>query len=137
MQIQAGTLQQYTHVIAHMESALKDNKMSSIRNLLNAGKRLTGDEKEYLRKHDHELYQQAMAIEEEQRSFKRAMERCKTKDEVNNLYFAKTGLLADEATRAFKSSGSATSGKSKIQYISALAAAIREAYLDFKAEGKP
>ena len=126
-----------THpLLAHMENALKDNKMSSIKGLLSAGKRLTYEEKEYLRRHDPALYHQAVSIEEEQRSFRRAMERCKTKDEVHWLYFEKTAQYADETSRVFKSSMPIAAKKTQMQYVGARDAAMREAYLNFKSDGK-
>ena len=123
-------------LISHLQSSLHDNKMSSIKSLIGAGKRLTNEEKEYLRKHDPGLYSQALAIEDEQRSFKSSLNRCKTKDEANWLYFTKIGQYADETRRTYSGTASCAEKTSHMQFIGARAAATQETYRNFRADGK-
>lgn len=119
-------------LIEQMIKSGDDQKKSAIVALMNAGKRLTQSEKEYLRNHDPNLYHQAVTIEEEQRSFKMALQNCKTKDEANGLYFNKVCHFSNEMTHMAKSVPQGAA----LQFTAARSAAIGEAFKDFKAEGK-
>ena len=59
--------------------------MSSIRAKLNAGKRLSSSELQYLKKNDPETYQHVKAMEAERKAFEQRLRRCKTKEEVQRL----------------------------------------------------
>lgn len=59
--------------------------MSGIRAKLNAGKRLSSSELQYLKKNDPETYQHVKAMEAERKAFEQRLRRCKTKEEVQRL----------------------------------------------------
>lgn len=59
--------------------------MSGIRAKLNAGKRLSSSELEYLKKNDPETYQHVKAMEAERKAYEQRLRRCKTKEEVQRL----------------------------------------------------
>lgn len=59
--------------------------MSGIRAKLNAGKRLSSSELQYLKKNDPETYQHVKAMEAERKAYEQRLRRCKTKEEVQRL----------------------------------------------------
>ena len=118
-----------------MAKARQEQRMSSIYNLLYAGKRLTPSEKEYLRGHDPALYQKTVMIENERDSFKRELRKCKTKDEADRLRYTKYLMLAGEVTSVSIISLSAGATQIETEYVGFRAAALRETFLEFVAEG--
>lgn len=52
---------------------------------LNAGKKLSAEEMAYLKAHDPSAYQKAKTILQERKVYEKALEACKTKDEVEDL----------------------------------------------------
>ncbi|MCL1983695.1 MAG: hypothetical protein FWG53_11510 [Clostridiales bacterium] len=155
MQFQSGTIRQQTQVLQlkrqwamqgkqledhslmeQMSKARHEQKMSSIYNMLNAGKRLTPSEKEYLRGHEPALYQKVIMIENERDSFKRELRRCKTKDEADRLRYTKYLQLAGEVTSVSIITMSAGATQVETEYVGFRAAALRETFLEFVSEGK-
>lgn len=59
--------------------------MSGIRAKLNAGRRLSSSELQYLKKNDPETYQHVKAMEAERKAYEQRLRRCKTKEEVQRL----------------------------------------------------
>jgi len=113
-----------------------DNRMSTLKSLVSAGKRLTHEEKEYLRKNHPELYSKVMMIEDELRSFKQSMHKARTKDEVKRLHLAKVGQFADEAMRISKYPGPSEAKSDRLFFTGARSAAISDAYIEFKYSAK-
>lgn len=66
-------------------------KLREIKAKLEAGVKLTGDEKKYLKSEDPEAYQELEDQEREQKEFERALKRCRTKEEVQRLKLSKLG----------------------------------------------
>lgn len=62
-----------------------DLDLQSIQMKVSNGKKLTPAEKEYLQKHDPETLEKAREIERTRESFKQALRRCRTKEEVERL----------------------------------------------------
>ena len=52
---------------------------------LTAGKKLSAEEMRYLKTYNPSTYQQAKTIEQERKAYEKALESCKTKDEVEQL----------------------------------------------------
>lgn len=67
-------------------------KLGKIRAKLRAGARLTGAEREYLKKHDPGLYQKVMALEREQAAYEEKLKKCRTRDDAE---YMKTWKLAE------------------------------------------
>ena len=59
--------------------------LNGIRTKLNAGKRLSSSELEYLKKNDPETYQHVKAMEMERKAYEQRLKNCKTKEEVQRL----------------------------------------------------
>lgn len=62
-----------------------DLDLQAIQTKVSNGKKLTPAEKDYLQKHDPETLEKAREIERTQESFKRALRRCRTKEDVERL----------------------------------------------------
>lgn len=62
-----------------------DLDLQSIQMKVSNGKKLTPAEKDYLQKHDPETLQKAQEIERTRESFKQALRRCHTKEDVERL----------------------------------------------------
>jgi len=76
---------------------IKAKRIEDIKNKMKAGRRLSYDEKEFLRINAPDLYEKAMKIERERDEFRRALEKCKTKEEARRLQAAKAMELQTEA----------------------------------------
>ncbi len=75
----------------------KTKKIEDIKNKMKSGKRLSHDEKEFLRINDPALYEKAIKIEKERDEFRRALANCKTKEEAMRLKTSKSLELKTEA----------------------------------------
>ncbi|MCI8660424.1 MAG: hypothetical protein HFG54_09305 [Lachnospiraceae bacterium] len=64
-------------------------KLQKIRRKLLSGARLTGEEKEFLRRYAPELYRQAIAIERERASYEEQLKAAKTREEAEHIQTAK------------------------------------------------
>jgi len=80
--------------LAEME---KSNKISSIDAKLKAGKRLSASEMDFLRKNVPELYKKAVQIEKEREEYRRALENCRTKEDVARLNMSRMQQFLTEA----------------------------------------
>lgn len=60
-------------------------KLEQIMNKVYAGKKLTVEEREYLKAKDPESYQRLQSIESDQKSYERELKRCRTKEEAQRL----------------------------------------------------
>lgn len=67
------------------------DKLRSIQAKLEAGGKLTEDERKYLKEKDPETYQELEDQEREQREFERALKRCKTREDVQRLKASRLG----------------------------------------------
>lgn len=74
------------------EEMAVQEKLGKIRAKLRSGARLTGTEKEYLRKHDPQLYSQVMALEREQAEYEERLKKSRTRDDAERV---KTEKLAE------------------------------------------
>lgn len=68
-----------------------DNKLRTIQAKVDAGKKLTAQEKSYLKEKDPETYADLEAEEQEQRAYEQKLKRCRTKEEVQRLKLAHVG----------------------------------------------
>lgn len=73
----------------------ENNELASIANKMKSGDKLTAEELEYLQRNNPELYRQYVEIQQEKEAYKRELESCKTKDEVEKVRINKmNGLLS-------------------------------------------
>lgn len=71
------------------EDKSKDKNLKSIAEKLSRGERLTASEKRYLQRKDPKTYQKVVDTELEQTYYAQQLRRCRTKDEVQRLKFAR------------------------------------------------
>lgn len=62
-----------------------DSQLRSIQQKLFAGKKLTAEERQYLKAKDPQTYAKLEAAEQEQKAYERELKRCKTKEDVQRL----------------------------------------------------
>jgi len=75
---------------------IKTKRIDDIKNKMKSGRRLSYDEKEFLRIHAPDLYEKAVKIEKERDEFRRALSNCKTKEEAMRLKALKCMELKTE-----------------------------------------
>lgn len=68
-----------------------DNRLRTIQAKVDGGKKLTAEERAYLKEKDPETYSELEANEQEQRAYERRLKRCKTKEEVQRLKITNLG----------------------------------------------
>ena len=109
---------------------IKTKRIDDIKNKMKSGRRLSHDEKEFLRIHAPNLYEKAVKIEKERDEFRRALSNCKTKEEAMRLKTSKCLELKTEAD--------ATSCKTKdggeqgdMEFIAMRMMAIFDEFADF------
>jgi hypothetical protein len=87
--------------IAAFKQQLKEHKqaqtMSGIQGKMKAGLRLSANEMEYLRANAPLEYEKAKQIEREREEYKRELERCRTKEDVDKLNQRKMQQFVTEA----------------------------------------
>jgi len=105
-------------------------RVGEIKNKMKAGRRLSHDEKEFLRMHAPDLYEKAMKIERERDEFRRALAKCKTKEEVQRLQASKAIELQAEAQAAAANLKKGV-GKDESEFIAMRMMAIFDEYADF------
>ena len=69
---------------------IKAKRIDDIKNKMKSGRRLSHDEKEFLRIHVPDLYEKAIKIEKERDEFRRALSNCKTKEDAWRVHSLKT-----------------------------------------------
>jgi hypothetical protein len=79
------------------EDQRRGQKMSSIHGKMLAGGKLTKEEMEYLRENNPELYEKAVKIKREREQYKKELESCKSKEDVEKLNQQKLHNFAAEA----------------------------------------
>lgn len=67
------------------------DRLQAIIAKINAGKKLTAEEKKYLQEKDPKLYQMVREAEEEQKDYEREIRRCRTKEEADRVRTARMG----------------------------------------------
>ena len=75
-----------------------DARLTSIRNKMSRGKKLSGSDKGYLRKNAPQLLHKAMNAEKKREDMERRLKNCKSKEEVRRLRSQVTQLAVDPST---------------------------------------
>ena len=76
--------------------SFKAKKLGDVRTKMKLGRRLSYDEKVFLKVHSLDLYEKAMKVEDERDEFRRALANCKTKGEARRVQVAKSMELQTE-----------------------------------------
>ncbi len=72
-------------IMEDLERQRENEKLSRITNKILNGKKLTSEEREYLRSKNPQAYQDLLNSEQEQKAFERELRRCETKEDVQRL----------------------------------------------------
>jgi len=109
---------------------IKAKRIDDIKNKMKSGRRLSHDEKEFLRIHVPDLYEKAIKIEKERDEFRRALSNCKTKEEAMRL---KTSKCLELKTEAQAVSCKSKDGKElgDLEFIAMRMMAIFDEFADF------
>jgi len=75
---------------------LKVKKLRDVRNKMKLGRKLSYDEKVFIKIHDLDLYEKAMQIEEERDKFRCVLANCKTKEDARRAQITKSMELQME-----------------------------------------
>lgn len=119
-----------------MEQEKKKMKLSYIDNKLKAGAKLTAKELQYLKKHNPDLYREAIKIKRERELYKKQLAQCKTKKDVEKLQQIKTNMFMGKI-KAIKSSNMPTAKKTEeIQKVIREKAGCDTEYKHFKQSEK-
>ncbi|MDR2582384.1 MAG: hypothetical protein LBC75_02765 [Fibromonadaceae bacterium] len=109
---------------------MKAKRIGDIKNKMKSGKRLSFEEKEFLRINAPDLYEKAMKIEKERDEFRRALEKCKTKEEAMRLQTSKALELQTEA-QAMSCKFKDGQERDESEFIAMRMMAIFDEYADF------
>jgi len=109
---------------------IKAKRIGDIKNKMKSGKRLSFEEKEFLRIHAPDLYEKAIKIEKERDEFRRALEKCKTKEEAMRLQTSKALELQTEA-QAMSCKFKDGQERDESEFIAMRMMAIFDEYADF------
>ncbi len=72
-------------IMEDLERQRENDKLARITNKVLNGKKLTSEERDYLRSKNPQAYQQMLNSEQEQKAFEGALRRCETKEDVQRL----------------------------------------------------
>ncbi|MCL1957296.1 MAG: hypothetical protein FWF63_08230 [Fibromonadales bacterium] len=73
-----------------------EEKLGDVRTKMKLGRKLSYDEKVFIKINAQDLYERAMKLEEERDEFRRALANCKTKEEAKRLQVTKSMELQTE-----------------------------------------
>ena len=99
---------------------------------LTAGKKLSAEEMRYLKTYNPSTYQQAKTIEQERKAYEKALESCKTKDEVEQLKAQQAAAAVKRIQTIWKAPGLSREKKRELLRMEHLkAAALDDAMHEF------
>jgi len=82
--------------VDYVNDCFKDKKLGDVRNKMKLGRKLSYDEKVFIKINAQDLYEKAMKVEEERDEFRRALANCKTKEEARQLQITRSTELQTE-----------------------------------------
>lgn len=85
------------HFQEQLEDMRKSKQMNDLSNKVMSGDTLTFEEIEYLKKNNPQLYKAYMEVRAEREAYKKELENCKTKEEVDRLKLNKMSSFLSEA----------------------------------------
>lgn len=85
------------HFQEQLEDMRKSKQMNDLSNKVMSGDTLTFEEIEYLKKNNPQLYKTYMEVRAEREAYKKELENCKTKEDVDRLKLNKMSSFLSEA----------------------------------------
>lgn len=114
-----------------------DSKLSLLDGKLRAGKELTAQELEFLKRERPELYEEALEIKRERRLYKKTLESKRTRSDVRNAHLHKVSMLLSEAGTVKKTAGlDAEKKRELLDKIARRVAGVQDEYAKFLASDK-
>jgi hypothetical protein len=101
---------------------------------MKSGKKLTRDEMEFLKTHAPDMYIKALKIEKEREEYRKALQNCRTKEDVKRVQAVKAMQLQEEAD-AIPNKNS-DSGRDTLEFIAMRLAAMLDEFSDFVKSGE-
>lgn len=134
MDPQTRQIMQYKEDLAKMRES---KQMASIDAKLNSGGLLTPEEITYLQNKCPEKYREYVELKNEREAYKRQMESCKTKEEVEKLKLSKMNSFLAEA-KSVKNNPNIPEGKKKelMEKILRRTMGIQDKYMEFVRSGR-
>lgn len=134
MDPQTRQIMQYKEDLAKMRES---KQMASIDAKLNSGGLLTPEEITYLQNKCPEKYREYVELKNEREAYKRQMESCKTKEEVEKLKLSKMNSFLAEA-KSVKNNPNIPEGKKKelMEKILRRTMGIQDEYMEFVRSGR-
>lgn len=134
MDPQARQIMQYKEDLAKMRES---KQMASIDAKLNSGGLLTPEEITYFQNKCPEKYREYVELKNEREAYKRQMESCKTKEEVEKLKLSKMNSFLAEA-KSVKNNPNIPEGKKKelMEKILRRTMGIQDEYMEFVRSGR-
>jgi len=114
------------------EDMEKTVNLNRIESKLKAGNRLSQKEKDYLKKHCPDLHEKAEKIEREREEYRKALERCRTKEEADEVHMMKMQQQLAMAKSIANNPNIPKEKKlEKLTEIAMFTAAFSDEYIDF------
>lgn len=122
----------YADRIKELKEAIESDNLKRIQTMMKFGIKLSDKEMEYLKENAPWLYDKAKRIEKEREEFKRELEQCKTKKEVERVWSTKISLCLQEARAVESCPGLSEEEKEdKLEFIGMRMAAIDQEHSEF------
>ena len=115
------------------EQQRKANQLGQIEGKLKSGAALSSRDMEYLRKNSPQLYEKAVKIEKEREEYKRALRRCRSKEDVQKLHMRTLSQFSAEA-KTISQNPNIPEGKKieEIEFIGMKMAAVNNEHVTFR-----
>ena len=125
------------HFQEQLEDMKKSKEMNDISNKVMSGDTLTLEEIEYLKKNNPQLYKTYMEVRAEREAYKKDLEKCKTKEDVDRLKLNKMSSYLSEAKTITNNPNIPKGQKlALIQKILMKATNVQDVHMKFVESGK-
>lgn len=125
------------HFQEQLEDMKKSKAMNDISNKVMSGDTLTLEEIEYLKKNNPQLYKTYMEVRAEREAYKKDLEKCKTKEDVDRLKLNKMSSYLSEAKTITNNPNIPKGQKlALIQKILMKATNVQDVHMKFVESGK-
>lgn len=125
------------HFQEQLEDMKKNKEMNDISNKVMSGDTLTFEEIEYVKKNNPQLYKTYMEVRAEREAYKKDLEKCKTKEDVDRLKLNKMSSYLSEA-KSITNNPNIPKGQklALIQKILMKATNVQDVHMKFVESGK-
>ncbi len=132
----AKKISQIEQFMEEMKQFDKTKAITQIQTKLKSGMSLTSEELDYLRINCPDLYNEAMKIEQEREQYKKELENCRSKEDVEKLNMRKTQEFATQAKSIIGSSLPRAKKLELLDYLNMRTASIQKVHMEFTNSSK-